>query len=240
MFRRLLAPAAITTAVLCLAAPAVAQTTDAAFRTTTLNLSAQGEVRQKPDVATMVLGVSTEAVTAKAASEEVARRIDAIVASLRRAGVAPRDIQTQFISLSPRYAERRGDAPREITAHQATTTLTVTARDIGRAGALLDLAVAAGVNEVRGVRFSLSDPATAQRQARDLALQTLQEDAVHVAEVMRQRVVRLVSVNTQAFIGRAPAAEYRIEPAAMSGSRIDPGESVVTGSANGVFELAPR
>lgn len=228
-------------ALLCAAAPAIAQNTEAAFRTTTLNLSAQGEVRQKPDIATMALGVSTEAATAQAASGEVARRVDAIVATLRRAGVAERDIQTQFISLSPRYADRRGDAPREITAHQATTTLTVTARDIGRAGALLDLAVAAGANEVRGVRFSLSDPATAQRQARDIALRTLQEEALRVADVMGQRVVRLVSVNTQGFVGRAPAAQYRIEPELIvTSSRIDPGESVVTGSANGVFELAPR
>ena len=223
---------------LALANPAFAQNTDAAFKTTTLNLSAQGETRIKPDIVTLTLGVSTEAATAQAASAQGAQRVNAVVQALRGAGVAQRDIQTQWTQLTPRYADRSG-APREIVAHQATTTMSVTVREMPRAGALLDLAVAAGANVVQGVRFGLADPTAAQRQARDLALRALQDDAVQVAGVMGHRVVRLVSVSTQAYSGPAIIAN-RIEEVVVTSSRIEPGELTVRGRANGVFEIAPQ
>ena len=217
--------------------PALAQNSEAAFRTTTLNLSAQGEVRVKPDIVTLSLGATSEAPTAQAASAESARRVNAVVQALRSGGVAPRDIQTQWVQLVPKYSDS-SNAPRQIIAHQATTTLTVTVRAMDRAGAMLDLAVAAGANVVQGVRFGLADPTGPQRQARDQALRTLQDDAVQVAGVMGHRVVRLVNVNTQAY--QIVITANRVEEIVVTGSRIEPGELTVRAGANGVFEIAPR
>jgi uncharacterized protein YggE len=222
------------------AAPAQAQiqNSEAAFRTTTLNMSAQGEVRIKPDIVTLSLGVSTEAATAQAASAEAAQKINAVVQALRGAGVAQKDIQTQYVQLTPRYSDR-SNSPRLIVAQQASSTLTVTVRDLPRAGALLDLAVGAGANLVQGVRFGLADPTVPQRQARDQALRALQTDAASVAEVMGQRVVRLVSVNTQAY-AEVVVTGSRIAQPMVSGASLEPGELTVRAGANGVFELAPR
>jgi hypothetical protein len=237
---KLAAALAIAAASQFAAAPALAQiqTGDAAFRTTTLNLSAQGETRMKPDIVTLTLGVTSEAATAQAASADVARKANAVVQALRGAGIAQRDIQTQWVQLTPKYSDR-ANAPNQIVAQQATTTLTVTVRDLERAGATLDLAVAAGANLVQGVRFSLADPALPQRQARDQALRALQTEAVEVAGVMGQRVVRLVSVNTQAYSEVVVTAQRMAAPMA-AGASIEPGELTIHASANGVFELAPR
>jgi uncharacterized protein YggE len=222
------------------AAPALAQiqTSEAAFRTTTLNLSAQGETRIKPDIVTLSVGVTSEAATAQAASTATSQRVNAVVQALERGGVAQRDIQTQYVQLTPRY-EDRSNVPRQIVAQQASSTLTVTVRDLNRAGAVLDLAVAAGANLVQGVRFSLADPIVPQRQARDQALRALQTEAVEVAGVMGQRVVRLVSVNTQAYSEVVVTAQ-RIAAPMAPGAAFEPGEITVRASANGVFELAPR
>jgi uncharacterized protein YggE len=217
--------------------PALAQASEAAFRTTTLNLSAQGEVRVRPDIVTLSLGATSEAPTAQAASADSARRVNAIVQALRAAGVAQRDIQTQWVQLVPKYSDR-SNAPRQIVAHEATTTMTVTVRAMDRAGALLDLAVGAGANVVQGVRFGLADPSGPQRQARDQALRALQDDAVQVAGVMGHRVVRLVNVNTQAY--QTVVTANRVEELVVTGSRIEPGELTVRAAANGVFEIAPR
>jgi uncharacterized protein YggE len=219
-------------------ASAQIQTSDAAFRTTTLNLSAQGEARIKPDIVTLCLGVTGEAATAQAASAETSQRVNAIVQALERGGVARRDIQTQYVQLTPRYSDRTNTA-RQIVAQQASSTLTVTVRDMNRAGALLDLAVAAGANLVQGVRFSLADPVAPQRLARDQALRALQTEAQDVAGVMGQRVVRLVSVNTQAYSEVVVTAQ-RIAAPMAPGAAFEPGELTVRASANGVFELAPR
>jgi uncharacterized protein YggE len=230
----------VAAAEFALTAPALAQmqNSEAAFRTTTLNMSAQGEVRIKPDLVTLSLGVSTEAATAQAASAEASQRINAVVQALKSAGVAPRDIQTQYVQLTPRYSDH-SNAPRQIVAQQASSTLTVTVRDLARAGSLLDLSVGAGANLVQGVRFGLADSTAPQRQARDQALRALQTEAASVSEVMGQRVVRLVSVNTQAFSDVVVTAHRIAEPMAP-GTVIEPGELTVRAGANGVFELAPR
>jgi hypothetical protein len=230
--------AAAAAAFLSLAPPALAQQGEAAFRTTTLNLSAQSEVHVTPDIVTLMLGVSGEAATAQAASAQTAERVDKVVKALLRAGVAQRDIQTQRVNLFPTYGEH-SNVPRQIVAYHAQTTVSVAVRELGRAGALLDLAVGSGANEVQGINFGLSDPAAAQRQARDQALQALQHDAADVAQVMGQRVVRLVSVSTQAFPGVIVTASRMAEPM-LAGSRIDPGELTIRGDASGVFEIAPR
>jgi uncharacterized protein YggE len=223
-----------------LSVPAVAQipNSEAAFRTTTLNMSAQGEVRIKPDIVTLSLGVTSEAATAQAANAEASQKINAVVQALKSAGVAARDIQTQYVQLTPRYSDH-SNAPRQIVAQEASSTLTVTVRDLARAGALLDLSVGAGANLVQGVRFGLADPTVPQRQARDQALRALQTEAASVANVMGQRVVRLVSVNTQSYSESVMVARRIAEPMAP-GAVIEPGELTVRAGANGVFELAPR
>ena len=223
-----------------LTAPARAQlqNSEAAFRTTTLNMSSQGEVRIKPDIVTLSLGVTSEAATAQAASTEASQKIGAVVQALKAAGVASHDIQTQYVQLTPRYSDH-SNAPRQIVAQLASSTLTVTVRDLARAGALVDLSVGAGVNLVQGVRFGLADPSVPQRQARDQALRALQTEAASVADVMGQRVVRLVSLNTQAY-SEVVMVAHRISEPTAPGAVIEPGELTIRAGANGVFELAPR
>ncbi len=68
--RRLMLAAAATLALAAASAPALAQSaadSAAQFRATTLNLSAFGEVRIAPDLATITTGVVTIAPTASAA-----------------------------------------------------------------------------------------------------------------------------------------------------------------------------
>ena len=52
----------------------------------TFNLSARGEVRVAPDMATITTGVQTEAATAEEAMQQNAARMTQVVAALRRAG----------------------------------------------------------------------------------------------------------------------------------------------------------
>jgi uncharacterized protein YggE len=68
-----------------------------------LNLSAYGEVKAAPDMATITFGVQTEAVTAQQAMRDNAAQMTRVVAALRRAGVAERDIQTSGLNLSAQY-----------------------------------------------------------------------------------------------------------------------------------------
>jgi uncharacterized protein YggE len=111
--RRLAASVALAAALLAVAAApsAHAQTADAAFRATTLNLSASGESKVVPDLATITLGVQTDAPTAAQALSANAAQMTKVVAALKKAGIAERDIQTSNLNVNPQYVYVRTSRP---------------------------------------------------------------------------------------------------------------------------------
>src|SRR5580704_3377198 len=90
-------------ATLVLAPPALAQTTtpDTRFEATTLDLSASGEVHVAPDMATISLGVSSQAPTAADAMAATNAAMAKVVAAVKAAGIEDRWIQTSAVTLSP-------------------------------------------------------------------------------------------------------------------------------------------
>lgn len=141
-----------------------------------LNLSAQGEVRVSPDMATLTFGVATEAPTAQAAMAENARRMREVFAALDRAGIAERDVQTSGLNLSAQYDYVENQPPR-LRGYQAVNRVTVGVMDLTRVGVTADTVVAAGVNQIDGIGFGLKDPKAAEDRARLLAVRALQDKA---------------------------------------------------------------
>src|SRR4051812_16889154 len=86
---------------------------------TLLDVVAEGSSTRVPDLATIQAGVVVQAATAGDAMRQNSVRMAAVLAALRRAGIAERDIQTANVGLSPqyRYAENQ---PPVITGYQAS------------------------------------------------------------------------------------------------------------------------
>ncbi|HEY4583002.1 MAG TPA: SIMPL domain-containing protein, partial [Lysobacter sp.] len=108
---------------------------------TLLSVAAQAEARRAPDIANVSAGVVTQAADANTAMRENAAQMAKVVAAIRAAGVAERDVQTAGVNLNPqyRYAENQ---PPVITGYQASNTVNVVVRDIGKLGRILDALVA--------------------------------------------------------------------------------------------------
>ena len=66
---------------------------------TLLSVSAPAEAHRVPDVATISAGVVTQAADANAAMRANAAQMDKVMASVRAAGIAERDIQTTGINV---------------------------------------------------------------------------------------------------------------------------------------------
>lgn len=148
-----------------------------------LNLSAYGEVKAAPDMATITFGVVTEAPTAEAAMRDNATRMTQVMAALRRAGVAERDVQTSGLNLSAQYDYVQNEPPK-LRGYQASNRVTVTINDLTKVGTTADAVVSAGVNQIDGISFGLKDPTTAENQARQLAVQALQSKAQLYAQAL--------------------------------------------------------
>ncbi len=182
-------------AVLALSAvPAAAQSNDAAFRATTFNLSAAGETAIAPDMATITLGVQSEGASAAAALSANGAAMNKVIAALKKAGVAERDIQTSNLNVNPQYAYEQNQPPR-LTGYQASNQVTILARDLSKLGQTVDAAASAGANTVGGISFGLQNPQKAEDEARIKAVAALKAKSDLYARATGYKVVRLVSLN---------------------------------------------
>jgi uncharacterized protein YggE len=101
-FDFLLAGAAALTLPVAAAAQ-VAPAAQSVVDGTLLEVSATGRVSRAPDQAVIRAGVVTQAATAAAATQENAARMAQVIASLKSAGIQPRDLSTSNVSLQPQY-----------------------------------------------------------------------------------------------------------------------------------------
>ena len=176
-----------------------------------LSLTAEGASRRTPDIALFNAGVVTQAVTATEALADNSRRMDRVIAALKRAGIAERDIQTSAISLQPRYSDPERDAqvlarttgrpyvpPTEaakIIGYEARNTVQVRVRKLGEMGKIIDTLIGEGANQVDGPNFTLDEPREALDEARREAVTIGRQRAELYAQATGMRVSRLLSVS---------------------------------------------
>ncbi len=145
-----------------------------------LTVSGSGEVKAAPDRAALSTGVVTRERSAAAALAGNARAMNAVFDTLRRAGIAEKDIQTSNFQVSPQYsADKPGtNAPPRVVGYEVSDTVNVTVEDLGRLGPTIDALVAAGSNQIDGPTFSIADPKPLLAKAREDAV----KDAVARAQ----------------------------------------------------------
>jgi uncharacterized protein YggE len=231
-----LALTAAAPAALAQTAPPAA---DSMFRATTLNLSAYGETRAEPDMATINLGVMTEGRTAAEAMAANARQMTAVVASLKKAGIAEKDIQTSGLNLSPQYRYEQNQAP-ILTGYQASNQVTIRVLDLKTLGAAVDATVAAGANQINGIAFGLLDPTAAENAAREAAAKALAAKADLYARATGHRVSRMVSLSEGGgYTPRPPMPMVEMASArfAKDSTPVQAGELTVRIDVTGLYEV---
>ncbi|WP_395645967.1 SIMPL domain-containing protein [Terricaulis sp.] len=203
---------------------------------TLLTVNAEGKVEGRPDMATINLGVTTEGQTAQAALQENSRRMQALNAALRRAGIAERDIQTSNVSVQPQQQYRENQPPL-ITGYIASNQVTAKVRTIANTGRVIDAAVAAGGNTVNGVYFSYQDPDAQMDAARRAAVAEARRRAELYASALGMRVARVVAVSEGGgYQPPVPMPVMRME-AQDAATPIAPGTIETTVNLNVTFEL---
>lgn len=206
---------------------------------TLLSVSASAEVKHAPDVASVSAGVVTQGADANAAMRANADRMQEVMAAIRAAGIADKDIQTSGINLNPqyRYAENQ---PPAITGYQASNSVNLKVRDLAKLGKVLDALVASGANQVNGPSFEIDQPDAVQDEARRAALGKAQERAAMYAKSLGLQVRRIVSISEGGGFS-PPVPMPMVRMSAMSAKAADtavsPGENTVGASIEVVFEL---
>ena len=235
---------AIAASLFALAAPAAAQVVpvvQAPVVGTTLAVAAEGKVERAPDVADLSAGVMTQSKTASEAMRLNAQKMTAVVAALKRAGIADRDIQTSGINLNPQYMYRENQPPL-LTGYQANNNVSVRVRDIANMGKTIDALVAQGSNQINGPTFRLDKPEPALDEARVAAMKKARERAELYAKASGLRVKRIMQISEGSAVTPPPYPVPVMRAQSMAEAKdastpVAAGEVELSVTVNVVFEL---
>lgn len=235
-----LAPLALAAGLMT---PALAQE---AAQPGTISIEGVGEISAAPDIAYVSSGVTSNGATAREALDANTADMDKLIATLKEAGIAARDIQTSGFSVSPNYVyssevdENGYSLPPKVDGYIVTNSVDVRVRDLATLGAVLDKSVTVGANTINGVSFAVADTSTLLNEARKTAFADAKAKAELYAGVAELQLDRIISINEaqgytdpQPFTMRAMSAD-----AEGKSVPVEAGELTYTVNVSVQWELA--
>lgn len=163
----------------------------------TISVSGIGRVTTVPDVADVRVGVMITRVKVRDAQAAAATAMQAVIAALRKTGVADKDIQTTSLSLQPVYDYSSNGTPPRLTGYQIVNAVTATVRNLDTISDVVDGALAAGATTLDGITFRVDDPAAAEAQARDAAMKDARAKADALAKAAGVSITGVASISEQ-------------------------------------------
>jgi uncharacterized protein YggE len=182
----------ITVALACLPLQVIAQ--QSASSVSSIRVTGDAVVTAKPDRARIDVGVVTQAPQSQDAAAQNARRVDGVLAALRKALGASADIKTISYSLNPNYQYQPNGREPKITGYTATNVVRVTLDDLAKIGNVIDGATQAGANQVQSIQFTLRDEQAVRGQALREAALKARAEADALAAALGLKINRIMSV----------------------------------------------
>ena len=202
---------------------------------TGITVTGTGDSSRTPDRAQLMFGVQTHGATADATQTAHAAEVRRLIAALKAAGVAAKDLKTEQFDVSPRYDVDKVEKPE---GYQANSSVSVTDQPLDRASRLSEVGVKAGADSVSGPGLSVADPDAGY----DKALERAFADARDKAEVLAKaagvslgEVTSIVEGSQPSHMPMYATAELRTKDAPMP---IEPGSEQVTAVVTVTFAIA--
>ena len=203
-----------------------------------------GTATTVPDVAVLNLGVEVTRPAIGDARTAAATAMESVRASLRRNGVADRDLTTEAFNIQPQYAPFGGGGTPRITGYTVRNSVSAKVRQIDALSKTLDEAVAAGGNDIRvqDIAFTVDDPERARAEARERAVADARARADQLAKASGARLGRVRSVSESVSASERVLNAFDAKPsAAVQGAApetpVSPGEAKIAVTVSLVYEL---
>ena len=200
--------AAVAVAGTLLTAPVLAQ----AVPPPTISVTGEATVSVPPDLAQIDGGVTSEAKTAREASEANNAAMGKVLQALKGAGIEEKDIQTSRLSLQPQSAPNRS-GPSAISGYRASNRVTIRVRDVTKVANVIDTLVGAGANEIGGINFVVSQASKLLDEARERAVADARRKAEIYAKAAGVTLGAPLSISEE---GNSAPVPYRRMAAGMA------------------------
>jgi uncharacterized protein YggE len=211
-------------AALLLATPALAEAEPPA-----ISVSGEATVSVPPDMAEIDGGFTSEAKTAREASDVNNAAMGKVLLALKAASIEAKDIQTSRLSLQPQ-TQNTPNRPPAIVGYRASNHVTIRLRDVTKVANVIDMLVGAGANDIGGINFMVSAASKLLDQAREQAF----ADARRKAEIYAKAAG--VSLGTPLSISEgnasAPVFRSKMALAPMAAAPVALGEETLSVTVN--------
>lgn len=230
----------VRTALAATLIAAMASTASAQTLQPTVSVTGEASISVPPDLAQIDSGVTTEAKTAREASEANNKAMAGVLQALKNAGLAEKDIQTSRLSLSPQSTPGRNpNAPFQITGYRASNRVTVTIRDITKVADTIDVLVGAGANEISGISFAVSKASKLLDDARAEAIADARRKAEIYAKAANISLGAPVSISEETAPSPAPYRKMAVRMDAAA-APVAQGEETLRVSVSVSYELKQK
>lgn len=200
-----------------------------------ITVTGEGQAGVAPDLAVVTAGVTTAAKTAREASEANAKAMTVVMAAVKEAGIAERDVQTSRLSLQPVRDQGRNE-PGRITGFQASNQVTIKIRELAKIADVIDRMVSAGANDISGIHFVVSSPSKLLDQAREAAISDARRKAEIYARAANVKLGSPINIREEGGAPPRPLQMRSMEAAAIS-TPISPGEELLRVTVTVSYEL---
>jgi uncharacterized protein YggE len=185
------------------AAPALAESPPPPM----ISVTGEATVSVAPDLAQIAAGVTSDAKTAREASEANNAAMGKVLLALKGAGIEEKDYQTSRLSLQPQYPPNRS-GPSPIVGYRASNRVTVRLHDVARLASVIDTLVGAGANDIGGIGFSVSNASKLLDEAREQAVADARRKAEIYAKVAGVTLGAPLSITEGGAPGPVPFSKF--------------------------------
>jgi uncharacterized protein YggE len=205
-----------------------------------VSVTGTSHVTLTPDRYTFNVGVQTQAATVEEAVNQNNSRTSAVIAALKKGGAAEAEIRTSGFSIYPQQDYTQGQMPR-VVGYQVSNSITVTRKQAGDAGKLLQAAIGAGVNTASGIQFEVSDPTRGREQGMKAAFDDARAKAAILAAAAGRTLGRALAI-TEGTAAESPRPIPMVRGTVMAQAKVS-SVPVETGSqdldftVSAIFEL---
>lgn len=202
----------------------------------TVAVTGEGVVSVVPDMATLTVGVVTQAgdaAGALAANNDAMADLNRV---LDRFDIAERDRKTSNFSVSPRYDRNDGRSAPRIASYEVSNRVAIRYRKIDRLGELLDAVVKSGGNRIDGLVFGNTNENEHRDEARKLAVTDARHRASLYADAAGVTLGKVLSI-TEAGAPQPHQVMRTMAFAESAAVPISAGENEIRAVVQVVFEL---
>jgi len=169
-------------------------------------VSAQGKVYAKPDVAIFSAGVTTEPQrTVSQAVKLNTDKMNAVIDAAKKAGVKDEDIKTTNYSINPQYSWDLGK--QTLIGYGVNNQVAIKIRDLEKVDDTIQSVTEAGANTVGGVNFTIDDQEVVKAEARKEAIALAKAKAKEIAKEAGMKIGEIINV-TESSNGYVPPIMY--------------------------------